>query len=445
MKVQQLKLEGFRGFDQLTLDFNPNSPTVIIGKNGLGKSSILDALAILLSWFINRVKYNPSSNTRHISRRINLWSAGFSDSHKERDLAKGNFISDSDIKYESKESEQSITIFDRESIFSWEIKTVKDKDTKILDPSQLDNLTKNLRNFLNAESERKETMTIIIHYVINRYIDDIPLEIKDDYSFKPIDAYENALGEKNVNFTSFFQWFRAREDLENEQIRDDNTYKDKQLEAVRNAIYCLIPEFNKLRVRRSPLRITVNKNDQELVIDQLSDGEKCLLAMVGDIARRLGIANPYLDDPLQGEGIVLIDEIELHLHPQWQQKILTQLTKTFPNIQFIVTTHSPIVLSYVKPENIYLLQKSNDGVIAIHPQASYGRDIVEIVEDIMGIPSRNPEIRQQIEQLFQLIEQGDLEAAKKRKAEISQLIKGENDPDLVEASASIKLKEILNS
>lgn len=165
--------------------------------------------------------------------------------------------------------------------------------------------------------------------------------------------------------------------MENENKLDNFKYEDKQLKAIRDAIYSLIPEFYNLRVRRSPLRMTVNKTIgdkvEELSIDQLSDGEKCLLAMVGDIARRLAIANPSLGDPLQGEGIVLIDEIELHLHPQWQHKIIPRLTETFPNCQFIVTTHSPQILSHVYPENIYILQSTPDGIIASNPESSYGR------------------------------------------------------------------------
>ena len=206
--------------------------------------------------------------------------------------------------------------------------------------------------------------------------------------------------------------FRNTEDLEGERIRDDAKYQDKQLVAVRNAIHTLIPEFDDLRVRRKPLKMTVNKNGQELIINQLSDGEKCLLAMVGDIARRLAIANPSLDDPLQGEGIVLIDEIELHLHPQWQHKIIPRLTETFTNCQFIVTTHSPQVLSHVQPENIYILQSTPNGIIASHPENSYGRDSNQILEDYMGTPERPQDIKDKILEIFRVIYKNDLGQAK---------------------------------
>lgn len=132
--------------------------------------------------------------------------------------------------------------------------------------------------------------------------------------------------------------------------------------------------------------MTVTKDDRELLVNQLSDGEKCLLAMVGDIARRLSIANPGLDDPLQGEGVILIDELELHLHPKWQRGIIPKLTETFPNCQFIVATHSPQIVSDVQPESIFILKSTDSGVIVEHPDHSFGRDSNQILEDLMGVP-----------------------------------------------------------
>ncbi|WP_442936504.1 AAA family ATPase [Nostoc sp.] len=219
-------------------------------------------------------------------------------------------------------------------------------------------------------------------------------------------------------------------------------YRDKQLEAVREAISLLIPEFSNLRVERSPLRMTVRKQGEELIVNQLSDGEKCLLAMVGDLARRLAIANPSLSDPLQGSGVVLIDEIELHLHPKWQREIIPALTRTFPNCQFIVTTHSPQVISQVKPEGIYILEKTDEGVVAKRPESSFGRDSNRILEDLMGVPARPQEIKDRLHELFRLIDEGNLDGARQLSQEIADII-GQDEPELVKASVSIRRKEIL--
>ena len=282
----------------------------------------------------------------------------------------------------------------------------------------------------------------------------MPLEISEVSSFKQVDAYNQALTGGRIDFKIFFEWFRNREDLENEKRRDNFDYRDKQLEAVRQAISSLIEGFSNLRVQRSPLRMTVIKTvvikkdgkelkkSEKLILNQLSDGEKCLLAMVGDLARRLAIANPGLPDPLQGKGVVLIDEIELHLHPKWQREIIPALTRTFPNCQFIVTTHSPQVVSHIQPEGIYILEKTDNGVVAKKPESSFGRDSNRILEDLMNVPARPQEIKDRLHELFRLIDEGNLDGARQLSQQIANDI-GEDEPELVKASVSIRRKEIL--
>src|SRR5262249_23173118 len=152
----------------------------------------------------------------------------------------------------------------------------------------------------------------------------------------------------DVNFRDFFEWFRFREDFENEQrSRGTPAYEDRPLKAARDAIERVVPGISRLRVQRIPYRGVATKNGTEDEIDQLSDGDRAVVAMVGDLAYRLTIANRDLPDPLQGEALVLIDEIEQHLHPGWQRIVVKSLRSAFPNCQFIITTHSPQVLSEV--------------------------------------------------------------------------------------------------
>ncbi|MEO0686205.1 MAG: AAA family ATPase, partial [Cyanobacteria bacterium J06649_11] len=253
-----------------------------------------------------------------------------------------------------------------------------------------------------------------------------------------------SLDSVQINFNSFFQWFRKLEDLENEQRLDDSDFVNYQLEAVRQAIYSLITGLSNLRIRRSPLRMTVKKQEQEINVHQLSDGEKCLLALVGDLARRLAIANPGLDDPLLGEGIVLIDEIELHLHPRWQRDIIPALKRTFPNCQFIVSTHSPQVISHVHPEGVFILERDEQkGLIIMGAEGSYGRDSNSILEDLMEVPERPQKIKDSLQQLFRFIDDGDLEGAKELRQELAAEI-GDDEPEFVRADVLIRRKEVLN-
>jgi predicted ATP-binding protein involved in virulence len=445
MKVKRLELQGFRGFDEIVLDFDTTSqrPTVFIGVNGVGKSSILDALSILLSWLIKKIEfaytsrnelYSTKQITEKIATDISLDGYGFDD--KDANSFIDKVTSKIIIDHEDEETQ-------------WSLETHPFPTRIILgyDVDLLDRFIIKIRNKIKRIPNEHLNLPIIVYYPVNRSVNKVPLESQDVVSTKAIDAYKNSLAEKGIDFESFSRWFRNTEDLESEKIRDDTNYQDKQLVSVRNAIHTLIPEFNNLRVRRSPLRMTVNKTIgdkvEELTINQLSDGEKCLLAMVGDIARRLAIANPSLDDPLQGEGIVLIDEIELHLHPQWQHKIIPRLTETFPNCQFIVTTHSPQVLSHVQPENIYILQSTPDGIIASHPESSYGRDSNQILENVMGVSAYPEDNDKDLSKLFRLIERNDLVGAKQLLEQLALRIPGPSDPQLIKAGVIIQGKEIL--
>ena len=415
MRIKQLKMQSFRGIGDLTIDFDEKEPTVFIGINGVGKSSILDAICLLLSYFMH-------------------WIGGTVDSENvktfnEFDIANKNIITKLDIKISYRGED------------SWTIYRERDGVTKVSGHEKRQNACDGIwRHWYN---EPQYNIPLIVYYPTNRAVIDIDLEVPIQSEFKQIDSYDKALAGGRISFSHLFQWFRNREDIESElRLENNPDYRDKQLEAVRQAISSLIPNFTKLRVRRSPLRMTLQKDGEELIVNQLSDGEKCLLAMVGDLARRLAIANPGLKNPLDGFGVVLIDEIELHLHPKWQREIIPALTRTFPNCQFIVTTHSPQVISQIKPQGIYILEKTNDGIIAKRPESSYGRDSNQILEDLMDVPERKQEIKNHLLELFRLIDDGNIPEARKLKQSLEQDI-GYDDPEFASADMLIRRREIL--
>lgn len=454
MKVKRLKMQSFRGIGDLTLDFDETVPTVLIGINGVGKSSILDCLAILLTQFTGQMQnsldylrfFNKQDVTNGRERTLNKITVlielqELSWSMSEYDL-QANIKSVLNLQKQIKESIEKYKSVEFETLFM-ESENLSTEIANTIRSTLLGDIKIAVENLNNQLATIADTnIPLTVYYPVNRAVIDMPLEISEVSSFKQVDAYEQALTGGRIDFKTFFEWFRNREDLENERRRDNIDYRDKQLKAVREAISSLIPEFSNLRVRRSSLRMTVQKQREELIVNQLSDGEKCLLAMVGDLARRLAIANPGLPDPLQGNGVVLIDEIELHLHPKWQREIIPALTRTFPNCQFIVTTHSPQVISQVKPEGIYILEKTDEGVVAKRPESSFGRDSNRILEDLMGVPARPQEIKDRLHELFRLIDEGNLDSARQLSQEIANII-GQDEPELVKASVSIRRKEIL--
>jgi len=200
-----------------------------------------------------------------------------------------------------------------------------------------------------------------------------------------------------------------------------------------------MPGYGNLKVRRSPLRMTLEKHGNEFRIDQLSDGEKCLLAMVGDMARRLAIANPGLGNPLGAEGVILIDEIDLHLHPAWQRKIIPRLIETFPNCQFIASTHSPLVISHLEPKNVFLFTVTKDNIEWSQPETTYGQECSRILEDVMDVPARPEEIKKGLNKLFVAIDEGDLGKARRLLKELKEKLP--LDPELLKAEMLMKRRE----
>lgn len=248
---------------------------------------------------------------------------------------------------------------------------------------------------------------------------------------------------QNINIKNFIAVIKNIVEKDSKRLEQALFNQDRELEIVTKTIEKFIPEYSNLRVTRIPTpHMLVEKDGKTIRLDQLSDGEKNMIAMVGDIARRLSMANPRMENPLEGNGIVLIDEIDLHLHPLWQRVIVSKLTEVFPNCQFIVSTHSPQVLSHVKAEHIFMLQPEKNNISVTKPTESYGRSTDRQLEDILGVEARPLKIKEELHQLYKLIQEPKLEEAKQLMAELENEIEG-REPELVKADVLIKRKEIL--
>ena len=413
MRIESIDIDGFRGIPELKLEF-PEQINVLVGVNGAGKSAVLDCTAIMLSRLIGRIR--STSGT-------------------------GRFFSESDINNHVRETRNMISLRFRGQTVSWRVtKSRRGYRRRFL--SELEDLQLHAGMIrLELEEDEYSVLPLAVYYPVNRAVLDIPLRIRKRHQFDRLSAYDQALSGSPSSFRSFFEWFREREDLENEYRRDKSRYRDSQLQAVRTAIERFLPGFRNLHVRRSPLRMVVDKDGEELVVNQLSDGEKCTLAMVGDLARRMAIANPKMPDPLQGDAIALIDEADLHLHPSWQRRLASAFAETFPNCQFLLTTHSPAILSHLQPRNIWILERFGKVIEAARPASSYGQKVDRILEDVMAVSARPDEIRDKVSLLFLAIEQRELKKARRILDELTDEIG--TDPDLVKADLLIRRRETL--
>ena len=412
MKIQSIDIAGFRGISDLSLDFSEGI-NVLAGINGVGKSAVLDCTAILLSRLIGRIRSSAGT---------------------------GRFFSESDINNDVRETRNSIEVHFQGKTVQWSV-TKGRKGRRKQSITGLEELRTHVGS-LHSELEEDESLTLplAVYYPVNRAVLDIPLRIRTRHRFDRLTAYDQALSESWRNFRIFFEWFRQREDLENERRLEKPRFRDHQLRAVRTATEFMLPGFRNLKVRRSPLRMVIEKEGEELLVDQLSDGEKCALAMVGDLARRMAIANPHLEEPLVAEAVVLIDEIDLHLHPAWQRTLPSTLEKTFPNSQFLLSTHSPAILGHLDPNSIWMLERTSCGIEAKRPSQAYGQTVDRVLEDIMNVPARPTEIGERLVKLFLAIEQGKLKKAERILHELKDEIG--IDPDLVKADVLIRRKEL---
>lgn len=412
MRVDRLALKDFRGIGELTLNF-PEQVTVLAGANGSGKSTILEGLATLLA----RIGTSLIPNAR-----------------SQRGVSAG------DIRNGSEVASLTVHCSGRLGNPMWELRVTKtlSRVSTRWDADELKHMTSQLRNELSHAPSTP--VPFASYYRTNRAVLDIPLRIRTRHTFDQFSVFEDALDSGWGSFRLFFEWFRYREDIENEARARGAGFTDPQLAAVRLATSRLLPDFSDLKVQRQPLRMTVKKYDAELDVAQLSDGEKCLLAMVADIARRLAIANPASKTPCEERAIILIDEIELHLHPTWQRHVVQGLTTAFPYCQFVVTTHSPQVLSTVKPKSIYLLGKQDGAVVTTHPQSSYGRQSNQILTELMGTPDRPEDIRAELDRMFDLIDAGQIEAAQAARDSLAKDI-GADEPEFVRADIAIRLRD----
>jgi len=411
VQIKKLKLENFRGIKEQNIELLPNI-NVFVGINGAGKSTILDAIAISLSWLVKGI---------------------------EKIEKQGENIPYDSIKNSTNYASIGLSISQNSKIYKWENIEFQrgypaDKSSNLLQLNQL--VFECQKNY-----KYKKQLPMIAYYPINRVAKGI-VDIRGSESISQLDVYDNALGTK-ANFQSFFEWFRLQDDIVNEQYTYDNRDNKKELNLIAQTIEKFIPEYKNLRVTRIPTpRMLIEKNGETLNLNQLSDGEKNMIAMVGDIARRLSMANPNLSNPLEGDGIVMIDEVDLHLHPSWQRLIITRLVEVFPNTQFIVTTHSPQILSHLQAENIFLLKQENNNISVTKPTESYGKSSDRQLEDILGVEARPLEIKEDLDKLFKLIQDMKLTEAKELMSKLEDKIEG-REVELVKANVLIQRKGIL--
>lgn len=422
MRLQELNISNFQIFTDQRFVLNGKS-TIIFGVNGTGKSTILSVINFLNRVWINRL--NPSQGKAFMSFSDDMITIGQSKLYiqGEIEMNRQNYSLERMYERTTRNQRKNLPSYHRGDYAAF-----------------TDQFT---QQFLKEEAVN---MPIFVNYGTNRAVLDIPDRIRKKHEFDKLSALERAI-ENELDFRTFFEWYREQEAHEVMEARENHnlTYADPLLECVRCAIESMIGNVSNLRIKRNPVRMVVDKFGKEIRVDLLSDGEKCTFAMFGDLARRLALANPSLENPLEGNGIVLIDEIELHMHPLWQRKVLKVLRNTFPNIQFIITTHSPQILGEADDTyNIFVLLETEDAGCNVKTiKRMDGYDSNMILEKYMNTDSKNTAVKEMIREIHRFITQKKYQDAENLLERLKD-ISGTMDEEYIIAQGFLKRSKILD-
>jgi predicted ATP-binding protein involved in virulence len=325
VKLKNVSLENFRSKASSCLELGSRL-TLLIGENGTGKTTFLDAIAIALGEMLT---YLPEV------KGINFKTRG--DIHQQ----------------DGKPAPYTRIKVVASTGVGWDRMQKRDKSKRTAMQIKAGLGVKQLHRYLQESILDPWNLglpfqlPVIVQYGVKRaWLDYSPVSRrgfpKDHSRFESLADALNSTS----RFRSALNWFYNKENEESrlKQERRDFDATLPELNAVRRCITTLFPNLSNPRFTLNPLRFVVSQDGEELEIDQLSDGYKTMLGLAIDLSWRMAGANPHLEDPLAAEAIVMIDEVDLHLHPAWQQRVVSDLLRCFPNTQFILTTHSSVVV-----------------------------------------------------------------------------------------------------
>lgn len=432
MKLNKLTLKNFRCFEQLEIEFHDRL-TIIVGNNGTGKTSIMEGAAIAIGTMFSG--YDGLS-----SLRIDK-----SDAHLKAYML--GSMEDIQAQYPVEVSANGMN--EGEPV-EWKRSMKGEKgSTTSVGARALTAITRGYQDRLRIGDETL-VLPILAYYSTARLWNYHKEKKLDDTKINTrTNGYVDSL-DGTADLRSMLTWFKKMTVLKYQRQEQGILEPLPELEAVFGAM----EECYRRITGCEDVKMLYNLNTNELDISykgkdglrmriplsQLSDGYKSTISLIADIAYRMAVLNPQLlgDAVKKTGGIVLIDEIDLHLHPAWQQRILTDLLEIFPEVQFIVTTHAPAVISSAKSENLAILQ--DEEIYGVESQI-YGNDTNSILNEIMGVTERNPEVAGMFLRFNSLLNAGKYDDAEELLDEIDEK-RGYHDKEVAGSRVKLKMERI---
>lgn len=417
MRLCNIHIHNFKCYDDLKITHLHPRMNILLGNNGTGKSSLLEAIRVLIgSLYLSFDKYENKLGAPGITD--DDIRQAYLDTSLEPIIPSSVYAEAQVDSYgKDKDEEHPMkTIQWKRSVETLGGKTLYREAKEMLLHSK--EIQQSVRDGL------KQDIPLVAFFSTDRYKKE-----RKDTNVKPtgsrMQGYFNSL-DTTTNLKFFLDLFYT-ETLDQTQNETESVLLKTVFYAVQKSLDC---KNLKYILKRKELMVEYEDNPS-FPFSMLSDGVRCTLAMVMELAFRCYLLNPHLglEAPARTKGVVLIDEIDLHLHPSWQTHILNDLRKTFPEIQFFVTTHAPLVISQIDDCSIYNIAERQ---IYDFPNQN-GRDINYIVEQ-MGVPYIHSDSKQKLDTYFGLIDsgKGKTEEALRLREELEKLL-GEKHAELLRA------------
>jgi predicted ATP-binding protein involved in virulence len=403
MRVTSLKLANLRAIETAEFRFQPGF-NLIVGVNGVGKTSMLDALRACL----------PAITKQTNKLRMSIESFTVDDIRVGADAL-------------SIECGVQLGGVEHRYLIHKPRESTAPRENKAGMPREQVYDTPEKATFLGAPpgpvtGSEPGGRPLAVLFSANRAVPTDRAPGKKVASGGIDAAFANAFANRELRLGEFAAWMRVQEALKSERVS-----AGRMLTAVEDAVTRFLPGYAHLRVDGDERpRLLIDRGSTTVTVRQLSDGERGTLALVLDLTRRLAQANPEMTDPAaEAEAVVLIDEIDLHLHPKWQRQIVRNLTTAFPRCQFIATTHSPQVIGEVEHDRIQIIANGH----VYSPTHSFGVDSSRVLEEIMDADPRTQEVNALLSQISQEVGKQRYEGARGLLVQLVGKL-GEDDPEV---------------
>lgn len=406
MYIERIELRNYRGHEHIEVRFNPGM-TVIAGVNGAGKSSLLhgifDALTCAVPNLTMDEAHRPFGEAGYAHAKVFAPSGRvrFEDQYPVEVTADARVQGSGPLRWTIRSSALGGMGYIGASPSDWIWSKAQEES-------------------LNSTATEWRAVPVIAYYRASRawqsgQIDEIGTAMERNSRGDGYEGWWHA----GLTADALQRWIVAKS-LERLQVAVEaggvaSTDESDELGQINRALRMSLESFESIRYDLPSKRVVIGWLEDQgqrrvpVAFEHLSAGQRAVICLIGDIARRMCLLNPQFGDGVIGEteGVVLIDELDMHLHPEWQRALTRGLTRAFPKVQFIVASHSPQVIGEVPHQNVILL--TPDG--PVNPQGSFGMTSNQVLQELMDAEVQATSVKKKLDEIGEALTRNELDEA----------------------------------